>query len=120
MLVCITLLTFAQVLNRLLLFLSAYLVALSTIHRIRKGLIMARAHTLTAASLFAVLLICQPLTAQAQQPSPWIFTANAIGAHQSEVDMTDTGGSFSVDRWFVNGGVTFAWSARTSLVHCTS
>lgn len=76
---------------------------------------MARAYTLTAALLFAALPFSQPATALDQRPGPWIFTANAIGVHQSEVDMNDTGGSFYVDRWFVNGGVTFAWSARTSL-----
>lgn len=76
---------------------------------------MARASTLTAALLFAALLFSQLATAQDQRSGPWIFTANAIGVHQSEVDMNDTGGSFYVDRWFVNAGVTFAWSARTSL-----
>lgn len=76
---------------------------------------MPRAFTLITAPLFATLLLCQPVAAQAQRPSPWIFTANAIGVHQSEADLNDTGGSFNVDRWSVNGGVTFARSDRTSL-----
>ena len=76
---------------------------------------MARAFTLITAPLFAALLLCQPVAAQAQRSGPWIFTANAIGVHQSEADLNDAGGSFNVDRWFVNGGVTFALGARTSL-----
>src|SRR5690554_5180446 len=76
---------------------------------------MVRTYTLTAVSLFAALLFCQPVAAQDQRPSPWIFTANVLSTHQSEADMSDSGGSFDVDRWFVNGGVTFAWSARDTL-----
>lgn len=76
---------------------------------------MARALPLLAVSLLTSLLFSQSTVAQTERPSPWIFTANAIGAHQSEADMTDNGGSFNVDRWFVNGGAMFAWSARTSV-----
>jgi len=76
---------------------------------------MARTSTSIAIFVIACLVYSQSTVAQDQQPSPWIFTAHAIGAHQSEADMSDTGGSFNVDRWFVNAGVMFAWSARTSI-----
>ena len=76
---------------------------------------MARAYSLIAPLMLTGLFLSQSVVAQTERPSPWIFTANALGAHQSEADMTDTGGSFNVDRWFVNAGVTFAWSARTSI-----
>ena len=49
---------------------------------------------------------------QPKKRSPWIFSGTTYGVHQDEADMTDSGGSFSVDRWFVNAGVTFAWSRR--------
>jgi len=61
------------------------------------------------------MFFCQSVVAQTERPSPWIYTANAVGAHQSEADLSDTGGSFNVDRWFVSAGVMYAWSARTSI-----
>lgn len=76
---------------------------------------MVRALNLIVVSFFTAMLYCHSVFAQSEQPSPWIFSANAAGAHQAETDMTDSGGSFNVDRWFVNAGVTFAFSARTSV-----
>ncbi len=44
-----------------------------------------------------------------------MFKADGGGVHQSEVDLSDSGGSFAVDRWFVSAGVDYAWDLRTSL-----
>ena len=77
-----------------------------------------------AATIFTGFMFCQPLAAQSdqldpseaseqpKQRSPWIFSGTAYGVHQDDADLTDTDGSFNVDRWFVNAGVTFAWSKR--------
>lgn len=73
---------------------------------------MVHATRILAATLFTSVLLCHSPSSQAQSQSPWIFTADALGVHQNDTDMTDTGGSFNVDRWFVSGGVTFAWNAR--------
>ena len=35
--------------------------------------------------------------------------------HQTEVDLKDTEGAFSVNRWFVCAGLDYIWDERTSL-----
>jgi len=49
------------------------------------------------------------------QAGTLMFKADGGGVHQSEVDLSDSGGSFAVDRWFVSAGVDYAWDSRTSL-----
>ena len=49
------------------------------------------------------------------QAGTYIFKADGGGVHQSESDLSDSGGSFAVDRWFVSAGVDYAWDLRTSL-----
>ncbi len=49
------------------------------------------------------------------QAGKYIFKADGGGVHQSESDLSDTGGSFAVDRWFASAGVDYAWDLRTSL-----
>jgi hypothetical protein len=49
------------------------------------------------------------------QAGAFVFKADGGGVHQSEVDLSDSGGSFAVDRWFVSAGVDYAWDLRTSL-----
>ena len=63
---------------------------------------------------FVALLYAMPVTAQ-QQKGPWFFNINGAGVHQSEVDLKDSTGGFSKDRWFVSAGVDYAWSQRDSI-----
>lgn len=85
---------------------------------------MAHTSRLFAATFFTSLLFCQSLAARSDQlePSeqlnasnqrnPWVFSGAGYGVHHDNADLTDTGGSFSTDQWFVNAGVTFAWGER--------
>lgn len=61
------------------------------------------------------LLASIPAMAQPTQQGPWVFTLDAAGAHQSEADLKDTSGGFSVDQWFVSAGVDYGWSRRDSV-----
>ena len=49
------------------------------------------------------------------QSSPWSFTIDGGGAHQSGVDLKDGTGGFSVDRWFLGAGLDYSWGARASV-----
>ena len=69
---------------------------------------------ITAVTLSA-LLYMMPATAQQQKNGPWYFTIDGGGVHQSEVDLKDSTGGFSKDRWFVGAGVNYAWDRRTSV-----
>ena len=79
---------------------------------------MAHIARFIAATFVTSLLFCQSLAAQSEQSetsaqrSPWIFSGTGYGVHQDDADLKDSDGSFNVDRWFVNAGVTFAWSKR--------
>lgn len=57
-------------------------------------------------------------TANAQQPpqrSPWLFTFEGGGAHQSESDLKDTTGAVAVDRWFLSAGINYGFGPRNSV-----
>jgi len=70
----------------------------------------------TALATAVCLLISLDVIAQApQQPSPWQFKIEGGGAHQSQVDLKDSEGGFTVDRWFVSAGVDYGWSRRDSV-----
>jgi len=53
--------------------------------------------------------------AQTQDTGPLVFKVDGGVVHQSDTDLTDGGGSFAVDRWFVSGGIDYVWDERTSL-----
>jgi hypothetical protein len=66
----------------------------------------------------AIFLLClflsQPVAAQSEQRSPWSFTFDGGGAHQSETDLSDSSGSFAADRWYLGAGVNYASNPRQS------
>lgn len=61
--------------------------------------------------LFSTLVAAQPQ----QQGSPWSFTFDGGGYHQSSTDLKDGPGEFAVDRWFLGAGVNYSWSPRASV-----
>ena len=73
---------------------------------------------LTASLLFAAVFLALTsgsVESQETEPKPWIFNIEGGAAHQSTADLKDGGGDFSLDRWFVSGGVTYAWNRRNSV-----
>jgi hypothetical protein len=67
-------------------------------------------------STLLLCFFCVPVaSAQPEQRSPWIFTFDGGGAHQSDTDFSDTSGSFAVDRWYLGAGVNYGWSPRHSV-----
>jgi hypothetical protein len=75
---------------------------------------MIRSSTMITACTMALLLHAVPLRAQERQ-GPWLFKIDGGGVHQSEADLADSSGGFALDRWFVSGGVDYAWSKRNSI-----
>ncbi len=73
---------------------------------------MTRTLRIPASITLFGILCCITFSAQA---GTYIFKADGGGVHQSESDLSDSGGSFAVDRWFVSASVDYAWDARTSL-----
>ena len=67
------------------------------------------------ATLLLFALTATSALAQSEQRSPWIFTFDGGGAHQSDTDFSDSDGSFAVDRWYLGGGVNYAWGPRHSV-----
>lgn len=61
------------------------------------------------------LLFVQTLAAQAPQTDPVSFTFDGGGAWQGNADLKDSEGSFSVNRWFLSIGVSYAWDRRNSI-----
>ena len=70
----------------------------------------------TVGTLIAMftLLYAMPLAAQTQ-PSPFVFKVEGAGLHQSEADLSDSTGGFSMDRWFVSASLDYGWSLRDSI-----
>jgi len=60
------------------------------------------------------LLVIGSTQAQEAQNSPWSFRIEGGAAHQSDSDLKDGGGKFSLDRWFVSAGIDYAWNRRNS------
>jgi len=81
-----------------------------------KGTCMALS-TITRLRLvsLAALLLSGPCLAQAPQRSPWAFSFDIGGLHQSEADLKDRDGGFALDRWFASAGVDYGWNRRNSL-----
>lgn len=67
--------------------------------------------SLTFVALFS-LLCTQTVAAQNDQMS---FDLDGGMAFQSSADLKDSEGSFSVNRWFVSMGLSYAWDSRTSI-----
>ena len=76
---------------------------------------MIRNTRFITAILLVASLYAMPLKAQEQQKGPWFFKIDGGGVHQSEADLSDSTGGFSMDRWFFSGGVDYAWSRRDSV-----
>jgi len=66
-------------------------------------------------SMLLILLLSLPVSAQQNQSSPWSFTVDGGGVHQSETDLKDASGGFTVDRWFFGAGANYSWDRRTSI-----
>lgn len=71
--------------------------------------------TIALATAFCFLISLDAMAQAPQQPSPWQFTIDGGGAHQSQVDLKDTEGGFTVDRWFASTGLDYGWSRRDSV-----
>lgn len=68
------------------------------------------------AALVVAALTAAPVLAQPGPPDgPWAFTVEGGAAWQSDVDLDDDNGQFSVDRWFASAGVDYLWNFRTAL-----
>ena len=65
--------------------------------------------------MLLTLLLSFPVSAQQQPTSPWSFNVDGGGAHQSETDLKNGTGGFSVDRWFLGAGATYSWDRKTSI-----
>ncbi|GMR15425.1 MAG: hypothetical protein BMS9Abin30_1053 [Gammaproteobacteria bacterium] len=76
---------------------------------------MTRMTTILAAFVLFGLFSATQVAAQSQQTDPWVFKADAGVVHQSDTDLTDGGGGFSVDRWFVSAGMDYVWNLRNSI-----
>jgi hypothetical protein len=76
---------------------------------------MIRINTTLLMITLSCMLGSVPAIAQPQQQGPWFFSVNGAGAHQSEADLKDDTGGFSIDRWFVSAGIDYGWSARDSV-----
>ena len=76
---------------------------------------MIRSTVTVIALTLATLIFAMPAEAQQQQKGPWFFRIDAAGAHQSEADLKDGSGGFSMDRWFIGAGVDYAFNRRTSI-----
>ena len=76
---------------------------------------MARITTLlTIISAFCLIYV-QTVSAQAPPPDPVSFNFDGGFALQSSSDLKDVDGDFSVNRWFISAGITYAWNRRNSL-----
>lgn len=76
---------------------------------------MTRSTTILVAINLFCLIFSMPVAAQEQRSGQIVFKVDGGGAHQSEVDLSDSGGGFAVDRWFVSAGMDYVWSQRDSI-----
>jgi len=71
------------------------------------------AHSTIRLTLVAVfLLLVSNSEAQTPKEGPWSFRIDGGAVHQSDSDLKDGGGKFSLDRWFVSAGIDYAWNQR--------
>jgi len=76
---------------------------------------MPRNHVMLTVLATTALLLSPAGEAQAPSTDPVSFTFDGAFAFQSSADLKDDSGSFSVNRLFVNMGVTYAWDYRNSI-----
>ena len=76
---------------------------------------MSRTATTLATLLLFCLLCAQNAAAQAPPHDPVSFNFDGGMLFQSSADLKDTEGDFSVNRWFLGLGVTYAWNRRNSI-----
>jgi hypothetical protein len=66
--------------------------------------------------ILPIFLLCtQNAAAQAPPHDPVSFNFDGGVLFQSSADLKDTEGDFSVNRWFLGLGVTYAWNRRNSI-----
>jgi hypothetical protein len=71
-------------------------------------------HITLATAIFGLIFIL-PAMAQDQAGGQTVFKFEGGGLHQSETDLSDSGGAFAVDRWFFGLGLDYGWSQRDSI-----
>ncbi|MGA9575427.1 MAG: hypothetical protein WBS20_15915 [Lysobacterales bacterium] len=76
---------------------------------------MIHSNSMITAVTLSAMLYAMPVSAQQQKTSPWYFTIDGIGVHQSEAALKDSTGGFAKDAWFVSARVDYAWSRRDSI-----
>ena len=76
---------------------------------------MQRHYILLTILAVSTLLFSPDGSAQAPSADPVSFSFDGAFALQSSTDLKDESGGFSVNRWFVNMGVTYAWDFRNSI-----
>jgi len=76
---------------------------------------MAQSTGMLTLAASMLLLITVNTAALEPQTGPWSFSIDGGAAHQSNADLKDGGGDFTLDRWFVSAGVNYAWDFRNSL-----
>lgn len=76
---------------------------------------MPRTPTMFTVILMACLFYAQNAAAQAPPRDPVTFNFDGGMLFQSSADLKDTEGDFSVNRWFLGLGVTYAWDRRNSI-----
>jgi len=76
---------------------------------------MIQSNNIIIAIALSALLFALPAGAQQQKTSPWYFTVDGLGVHQSEADFGDSTGGFARDSWFVRAAVDYALSRRDSI-----
>lgn len=70
---------------------------------------------ITFAIVISSLIVILPAVAQDQKKGRVAFNFDGAGVHQSETDLSDGGGDFSVDGWFVRLGMDYGWTERDSI-----
>ena len=76
---------------------------------------MTRMFSISAGIVVWCLLCATAVSAQTPPPDPVAFHFDGGVALQSNTDLKDSVGSFSVNRWFLRLGVTYAWDRRNSI-----
>ena len=73
-----------------------------------------RTLTITCAFVLLCPLWAPAASAQASQ-DPVSFSFDAGGLFQGDADLDEGDGGFSLSRWFLSAGVTYAWDRRNSI-----
>ncbi|MFC1690396.1 hypothetical protein ACFL07_12220 [Pseudomonadota bacterium] len=76
---------------------------------------MSRSSAFLTAVAALLLAVSGSLSAQAPQRDPVSFNFDGGFALRSNADLDEGDGGFSVNRWFLGLGVTYAWDRRNSI-----